>query len=94
MRDVRSGVGFSKLLVTVLRLAGRASSLRQGEDSKDAHLPVQRKGDHRTDFHFLGRLRDPLAVETDMTGFDQILRKRPAFQQPDEEQESIETHWA
>ena len=75
-----------------LRFGRWAAPGGEGGDAEDADRAAQGEGNDLPGTHFLGAFEDALAVDADVPGMDQSLRKRAALRQPDAVQITIDPH--
>ena len=82
----------AQLLIAGPRLRGGTAAGRQLEHAEYTNAIVKRQGNDAADADLVAWFLNPLAVDADVAGIDQSLRESPAFQQPDEEKETVDPH--
>jgi hypothetical protein len=82
----------SQLFVAGARFRGGAAARWQFDNAQDANLVAKREGDDAADPDFVGGFPDTLAVDADASLRDDCLGERAALHQPDEEQETVDSH--
>ena len=56
-------------------------------------MAAQWESDYLPGADLLARFFDALAVDADVSGFNDGLRESPAFHQPDKDEESVDPHF-